>query len=198
MGIPYSVLMPVFANEVLGGGPRTLGVLLTAGGCGALLAALTLAARRSVRGLGRVIPMAAGLFGISLVAFSYSTNLWLSMAILVMTGYGIILQMASSNTLLQTIADDEKRGRVMSFYTMAYLGAAPLGSLLAGTLSMRIGAPNTVRLGGLCVIAGALWFARGLPQLREAIRPIYVRMGIIPEMAEGLQSATQLTTPPED
>lgn len=106
--------------------------------------------------------------------------------------------MASSNTLLQTIADDEKRGRVMSFYTMAYLGTVPVGSLLAGALSSRIGAPNTVRLGGLCAIAGALWFAKGLPQLREAIRPIYVRMGIIPEIATGVQSATQLTTPPED
>lgn len=198
VGIPYSVLMPVFANEILGGGPGTLGLLLTASGGGALLAALLLAARRSVRGLARMIPVAAGLFGIALVAFSFSRSLWLSTAILVVAGFGVILQMASSNTLLQTIVDDEKRGRVMSFYTMAYLGTVPVGSLLAGALSGRIGAPSTVRLGGLCAIAGAVWFAKGLPQIREAIRPIYVRMGIIPELATGVQSATQLTTPPED
>ena len=109
-----------------------------------------------------------------------------------------MVQMASSNTVIQTIVDDEKRGRVMSFYMMAFLGTAPFGSLIAGSLSARIGAPHTLLLGGICCVAGALWFARELPAIRAAVRPIYVRMGILPEVAAGVQTATQLTTPPEE
>ena len=198
VGFPYTVLMPVFASELLGGGPYTLGLLMGAIGCGALAGALFLAARRSVLGLGRIIPLAASVFGGALIAFSFSRVLWLSLAILVVSGFGFMVQMASSNTVIQTIVDDEKRGRVMSFYVMAFLGTAPFGSLLAGTLSTRIGAPHTLLIGGVCCIAAALWFARGLPELRASVRPIYVRLGILQEMTTGIQTASDLMTPPED
>jgi len=197
MGVPYSVLMPIFAGEILGGGPHTLGFLMTAAGCGALTGAVWLAARKSVLGLGRMIPVAAALFGGGLVAFSFSRSLWLSMPLLVVTGFGFIVQMASSNTILQTIVDDEKRGRVMSFYMMAFLGTAPFGSLMAGALSARIGAPHTLLAGGICCLAGALWFRSTLPAIREAIRPIYIRMGILPEVVSGIQQAAELSVPPE-
>jgi MFS family permease len=198
LGVPYSVLMPVFANDVLGGGPHTLGFLMTATGSGALMAALWLAARKSVVGLGRVILYATGLFGAGLVGFSFSRVLWLSVPCLLVAGFGMMVQFASSNTVIQTLVDDEKRGRVMSFYTMCFLGTAPFGSLLAGTLSARIGAPHTVLASGLCCAGAAVWFSRELPQIRSVVRPIYMRMGILPEVATGLQSASQLMTPPED
>jgi MFS family permease len=187
----------VFANDVLGGGPHTLGFLMTATGCGALMGALWLASRKSVVGLGRVILRATFLFGAGLMAFSFSRVLWLSMGCLVVGGFGMMVQFASSNTVIQTIVDDEKRGRVMSFYTMCFLGTAPFGSLLAGALSARIGAPHTVLASGLCCVAAAVWFSRELPDIRSAVRPIYVRMGILPEVAAGIQTASQLTTPPE-
>ena len=129
VGVPYSVLMPVFATTVFHGGPHTLGILMTSSGCGALLGALWLAQRRSVVGLGRVIPMASALFGAGLIAFSFTHVLWLAIPCLVVAGFGFMVQMASSNTVIQTIVDDEKRGRVMSFYMMAFLGTAPFGSL---------------------------------------------------------------------
>lgn len=198
VGAPYAVLMPVFADDVLGGGPQTLGLLMTASGGGALAAALWLAARKSVLGLGRLIPIAAGIFGLGLVGVGFSRMLWLSLIFMIVVGFGLMAQMAASNTLIQTIVDDEKRGRVMSFYVMAILGTAPFGSLMAGTLSARIGAPHTVILGGLCCVAGALWFARGLPLLRQVVRPIYQRMGILPELARAVQTATEPSIPPED
>jgi MFS family permease len=198
VGAPYSVLMPIFAGQILGGGPHTLGFLMTASGCGALLGALWLAARKSVLGLSRVIYLSSAIFGIGLIAFSLSRVLWLSVPCLVVTGFGFMTQLASSNTVLQTIVDDEKRGRIMSFYMMAFLGTAPFGSLVAGTLSARIGAPHTLFLGGIGCIAGALWFASERPAFREAIRPIYVTMGILPEIAAGLQNAAELTIPPEE
>jgi MFS family permease len=198
VGFPYTVLMPVFATEVLGGGPSTLGMLMASIGCGALTGALWLAARRSILGLGRIIPMAAGLFGATLIAFSFSRILWISMILLVFSGIGFIVQMASSNTVIQTIVEDSKRGRVMSFYVMAFLGTAPLGSLLAGTLAERIGAPRTLEVSGVCCLAAALWFARELPKIRAAVRPIYVRLGILPEVTSGLHTASNLMTPPED
>jgi MFS family permease len=198
LGVPYSVLMPVFANDILGGGPHTLGFLMTSIGFGALMAALWLAARKSVVGLGRVILYATGLFGFGLAGFSFSRVLWLSVPCLMVAGFGMMVQFASSNTVIQTIVDDEKRGRVMSFYTMCFLGTAPFGSLLAGSLSARIGAPHTVLASGLCCAVAAMWFSRELPSIRAVVRPIYVRMGILPEMANGLQSAAQLLTPPED
>jgi MFS family permease len=197
VAVPYSVLMPVFANEVLGGGAYTLGFLMTASGVGALGGALWLTTRKSVIGLGRVIWMNTAVFGVGLIGFALSRKLWLSLAFLVVVGVGMMVQMASTNTVIQTIVDEEKRGRVMSFYTMAFLGTAPFGSLIAGALSTRIGAPHTVLLSGILCLAAAAWFSQELPAIRSLVRPIYVRMGILPHVASGLQSATNLMTPPE-
>jgi MFS family permease len=197
VGVPYSVLMPVFATAVFHGGPNTLGFLMTASGCGALAGALWLAQRKSVVGLGRIIPIATALFGAGLIAFSFSSILWIAVPCLVVAGFGFMVQMASSNTVIQTIVDDEKRGRVMSFYMMAFLGTAPFGSLMAGWMSSRIGAPDTLRVGGVCCAAGAFWFFTELPEIRAAVRPIYVRMGILPEVATGLGSAAASAVPPE-
>jgi len=196
VGMPYTVLMPVFANTVLHGGPNTLGLLMAASGIGALVGALFLAARKSVLGLGKYIPLMAGTFGAGLVAFSFSRMLWLSLLLMVVTGLGFMVQMASSNTVLQTIVDEDKRGRVMSFYTMAFMGTAPFGSLLAGSVAERIGAPHTLLFGGIGCILGALWFAQSLPALRRDVRPIYVKIGILPEMATGIQQSTELSIPP--
>ena len=197
VGVPYAVLMPVFAATIFHGGPHTLGTLMTSSGCGALLGALWLAQRRSVIGLGRVIPIASALFGVGLITFSLVRGMWLAIPCLVVAGFGFMVQMASSNTVIQTIVDDEKRGRVMSFYMMAFLGTAPFGSLAAGWLSSRIGAGPTLFAGGVCCIAGALWFARTLPAIRVAVRPIYVRLGILPEVASGLAQAAEVSVPPE-
>jgi MFS family permease len=180
VGMPYTVLMPMVATEMLSGGPTTLGLLMAAIGVGALVGAVILAARKSVLGLGRVIPLAAGTFGVGLIAFSFSHLLWFSMAFLVVTGLGFMVQMASSNTLLQTIVDEDKRGRVMSFYTMAVMGITPFGSLLAGGVAHGIGAAFTLRLGGIGCVVGALWFAHSLPALRQALHPIYAKIGILP------------------
>jgi MFS family permease len=139
--------MPVFATTVFHGGPHTLGLLMTSSGCGALFAALWLAGRRSVVGLGRVIPIAAAVFGAGLIAFSVAPALWLAMPCLFLAGFGFMVQMASSNTIIQTIVDDEKRGRVMSFYMMAFLGTAPFGSLIAGSMSEQIGPARTLPVG---------------------------------------------------
>jgi MFS family permease len=124
-------------------------------------------------------------------------NFWIALPCLTVAGFGFMVQMASSNTVLQTIVDDEKRGRVMSFYTMAFLGTVPFGSLIAGWLSSRIGAPNTLVLGGICCLVGAAFFARSLPMLRTYVRPIYVKLGIIPEVSSGLANAAELSVPPE-
>jgi len=180
VGMPYTVLMPVFASTTLHGGPHTLGFLMAATGVGALLGAVFLASRRTVLGLGRVVPIMAGVFGTGLIGFSLSRSLWMALPLLVLTGLGFMVQMASSNTLLQTLVDDDKRGRVMSFYTMAFMGMTPFGSLLAGALAHRIGTPHTLLLGGVGCILGALWFGTRLPRLRALVRPVYVRMGILP------------------
>jgi MFS family permease len=197
VGVPYSVLMPVFATRVFQGGPHTLGMLMTASGCGALLGALWLAGRRSVVGLGRVIPTATAVFGVGLIGFSLAPALWLAIPCLVVAGFGFMVQMASSNTIIQTIVDDGKRGRVMSFYMMAFLGTAPFGSLLAGWMSSRIGPAHTLQVGGVCCLGAAAWFARTLPALRAVVRPIYVRLGILPEVAAGLNTAAEVSVPPE-
>lgn len=198
VGSPYTVLMPVFASNVLHGGANTLGFLMAGSGVGALTAAITLAARRTVLGLGRVIPLSAGLFGVGLIGFGASRWISLSLALMFLTGFGMMRQLAASNTVLQTIVEPDKRGRVMSFYSVAFLGIAPFGSLLAGALASRVGAPLTLISGGVLCVAGSLWFARKLPLLRELIRPIYAELGILPvEVAAGLQSATALQTPPE-
>jgi MFS family permease len=197
VGMPYTVLMPVFANEILHGGPNTLGLLMAASGVGALAGAMLLAARRSVLGLGKFIPLMAGAFGAGLIAFSFSRALWLSLLLMVVTGLGFMVQMAASNTVLQTIVEEDKRGRVMSFYMMAFMGTAPFGSLLAGSMADKIGAPHTLLIGGLGCITGAIWFATSLPALRREVRPIYIKIGILPEMAAGIQSTSELSVPPE-
>lgn len=196
VGSPYMVLMPMVAATVLGGGPHTLGFLMSSAGVGALCGALWLATRRSVLGLGRVITLAAAAFGLGLLGFAWSNSLWTAVPCLVAAGGGLMIQMASSNTILQTIVDDDKRGRVMSLFVMAFMGAAPIGSLLAGSLSERYGAAVTLALCGVCCLGGSLWFHRRLPALREAVRPIYTRLGIIPEVAAGIDTAA--TLPPEE
>lgn len=194
VGVPYTVLIPIFAGGILHGGPHTLGLLMTSTGVGALCGAVWLASRKSVLGLGGVIPMAAAVFGGGLIAFSFSRTLWLSAPLLVVTGAGFMIQMASSNTIVQTIVDDDKRGRVMSFFMMSFLGAAPFGSLIAGSLADRYGAPLTLAAGGACCLAGAAWFASNLEEIRASIRPIYRRMGILPAVvAQGLDAAARLT-----
>jgi MFS family permease len=184
-GMPYSVLMPIFAAEVLHGGPNTLGLLMSAVGVGALVGTVSLTMRRSIVGLGKRIVIATALCGAALIAFGTSHILWLSILILPFVGFGLMQQMAPSNTILQTIVDDEKRGRVMSFYSMAFLGMAPFGSLLAGNLAAKIGAPQTLMVNGAVCLVGSLWFARRLPAIRLVVRPIYVKMGILPETMIG-------------
>ena len=198
VGMPYTVLMPIFASQVLHGGPHTLGFLMTASGVGALISAVTLAARRTVLGLGGMIGISAGIFGATLIAFAASRVFWISIAVLVGTGFGFLQQMAASNTILQTIVAEEKRGRVMAYYAMAIQGMAPFGSLLAGALAARIGAPPTLACSGSLCILGAIWFRRRLPEIRRLVRPIYTQMGILPEVAAGIQSASALQTPPEN
>ena len=197
MGTPYTVLLPVIAREVLGGGAGTLGALTSAAGLGALGGALYLASRKSVLGLGRVLAASAMVFGLGLVGFSRVGVLWLALPLLVVAGAGMMLQMAASNTIVQTLVDEDKRGRVMSLFAVAFFGTVPFGSLLAGALADRLGARNTILVGGVaCVLAGVA-FLRALPELRRVVRPIYVRMGILPEVAQGIDSAAELTRPPE-
>jgi MFS family permease len=195
VGMPYVVLMPVFAKDVLHGGPHALGFLMGASGVGALVGALYLASRRSVLGLGRLIPITASVFGIGLIAFSLSHVLVISLLFILMVGFGQMVQMASSNTVLQTIVDDDKRGRTMSLYTMAFMGMTPFGSLLAGSLASKIGAPGTLIVGGIACLLGSAFFANKLPSMRQGVRPIYVKKGIIPEIASGIQTATESSIP---
>jgi MFS family permease len=185
MGMPFVVLMPIFAKKVLHGGPHTLGFLMAAMGLGALVSALSLAARRNVRGLVRMIPIAAAVFGAGLIGFGLSHWFWLSMAMVFIAGMGMMQGMAASNTVIQTIVTEDKRGRVMSYYTMAFMGMAPFGSLLAGTMAQAVGAPWTVIMNGSVILVGAAWFTTRLPKLRSQIRPIYREMGIL--QAEELQ-----------
>jgi MFS family permease len=179
MGMPYTVLMPAISANVLHGGAHTLGFLMTASGAGALGGALYLASRRSVLGLGRVMTISAIAFGVGLTAFSFSRTLWVSLLVLPVVGAGMMITMASTNTIIQTVVQEELRGRVMAFYTMAFLGTAPIGSLLAGVAADRIGAQRTILFGGLACIAAGVWFARRLPVLRELVRPIYLERGIL-------------------
>ncbi len=180
MGMPFVVLMPIFAARVLHGGPHTLGFLMGAMGVGALVSALSLAARKSVRGLIRMIPIAAAVFGLGLIGFGLSRVFWLSMIMVFVAGMGMMQGMASSNTIIQTIVSEDKRGRVMSYYTMAFMGMAPFGSLLAGTMAHKVGAPLTVIMNGSAVLLGAVWFMTQLPAVRREIRPVYREMGILP------------------
>lgn len=179
LGMPYMVLMPVFATDFLHGGAETLGFLMGSSGLGALFGALYLASRGSVVGLGRTIAIASAIFGVCIGAFSLSRSFWLSMVLLLGAGCAMILQIASSNTIIQTIVEEDKRGRVMSLFTMAFMGMAPFGSLLEGSLASHIGAPNALLVNGACCLLGAAFFARKLPSLRAIVLPIYAKMGII-------------------
>jgi len=198
MGIPYTVLLPVFARDILHGGAHTFGFLMAAAGIGAFVSAILLASRKSVLGLGKIIPIAAAVFGLAVAAFAFSRSLWPSLALLFIAGLGMMAQIASSNTILQTLVDDDKRGRVMSLFTMSFMGMAPFGSLLAGALAGKIGVTNTLFIGGVGCIVGALIFASQLSMIREHIIPIYRQKGIIPEVTAGIQTATDLTVPPEE
>lgn len=179
MGMPYTVLMPAVAARTLHGGPHTLGFLMTASGCGAVVGALYLASRRSVVGLGRAMTVATIAFGVGLVAFSLTRVVWLALLVLPIVGGGMMVEMASTNTILQTIVEERLRGRVMAFYTMAFLGTAPIGSLIAGVVADRVGPGTTILMGGLACVAAGIWLATQLPALREQVRPIYVERGII-------------------
>ncbi len=180
MGWPFMVLMPVFAAQVLHGGPHTLGFLMGAVGVGSLASALSLVVRKSVRGLLKMIPIAAAVFGIGLISFGLSQNLWLSLPMMLVTGFGMMQGLTTSNTILQTLVDEKMRGRVMSYYTMAFVGMAPFGSLMAGGLAHAIGAPRTVIISGIACILGALWFWSRMTEIRTVMRPTYQRLGIVP------------------
>jgi MFS family permease len=181
MGMPYMVLMPVFARDILHGGSHSFGFLMGATGVGALGGAIFLASRKTVLGSGKIIVIASSIFGIGLIGFSLSRLFFLSLFLMGWTGFGMMVQMAASNTVLQTIVDEDKRGRVMSFYTMAFMGTVPFGGLFAGSLASKIGAPATVMMGGFACLLGATLFAMKLPSLRMMVRPIYVSKGIIHE-----------------
>ncbi len=187
MGMPYMVLMPIFAASVLHGGPHTLGFLMGAAGAGALVSAFSLVLRRSVRGLTKMIPTAAIIFGVGLFCFGLSRWLWLSLVLMLLVGFGMLQGMTVSNTIIQTLVPEDRRGRVMSYYTAAFMGMAPFGSLLAGSLAHWIGAPRTVMFTGSCCIAGGLWFWSRLPAIRREMRPVYEQLGIllpVPEVVE--------------
>ena len=180
MGYSYSVLLPVFAGQILHGDARTLGWLTGASGVGALISALSLTVRKSVLGLTRMLQIASATLGAALIMFGLSRTLWLSLAFMVLVGFGMMQAAAVSNTVIQSLVPEDKRARVMSYYTMAFFGASPFGSLFAGALAHRIGAPATVMLTGACCIAGAVWFTLDLPKVRAIMRPIYQQMGLIP------------------
>ena len=183
-GMPYTVLVPVFAKEILHGGAHTFGFLMSAGGCGALIGTIYLASRKSVLGLGNVIVLAGLLFAIGVSSFAVSSNINISFVSLVVAGFGAITMIASCNTILQTILDEHMRGRVMSFFAVAFLGMAPFGSFGAGTMAGIIGPRDTLLLGAVCCLVGALLFTRKLPSIRESVRPIYMKMGIIRDITE--------------
>ena len=179
LGYPYSVLLPVFAGQVLHGGATTLGWLTGASGVGALISALSLAMRKTVAGLTRMVQISAAMLGVALILFGFSHALWLSLVLMVFAGFGLIQSAAVSNTIIQSLVPDDKRGRVMGYYTTAFFGAAPFGSLLAGALGHRIGAPHTVMLTGACCVAAAIWFTFERPKVRAIMRPIYQEMGLL-------------------
>jgi len=195
MGMPYTVLMPVFAKNILHGGSHTFGFLMGAAGIGALCGSLYMAARKNVIGLSRIIAWSSAVFGFGLCVFSFSNYFLLSICIMVFVGLGFTLQMASCNTLLQTIVDDDKRGRVMSLYAMAFMGTAPFGSYFAGAMASRIGAPFTLLFGGVSCIIGSIIFARKLPKIKLMIRPIYIKMGIIAEDKKETDDIVEMSHP---
>jgi MFS family permease len=189
VAMPYTVLMPLFADRILGGGARGLGILMGATGAGALLGALTLASRSGVSGLGRWVAFSCGGFGLSLVLFAYSRHFWLSAALLLPVGFCMMLQMSSSNTLIQAMSPDHLRGRIMAVYSMMFMGLAPFGALFGGALADRLGAPLTVAGGAVAAIGGAVWFYRYLPRIRVEARRL-----IIAQTAVGGEPAQEMTS----
>ena len=179
VGMPYSVLMPLFADRILHGGARGLGILMGATGVGALAGALTLALKKGLRGISRIISLCALGFGTSLILFSFSRYFWLSALLLVPVGYSMMVQMASSNTLLQSMSPDRLRGRVLAVYSMMFMGMAPFGALFAGAIAERIGAPYTVAVGGVACICGGLFFARNLSTFRDAARKMVLAQQMV-------------------
>jgi MFS family permease len=188
VAMPYTVLMPVFADKVLHGGARGLGILMGATGVGALLGALTLASRTGVRGLGRWVAFACAGFGVGLVLFALSRHFWLSVALLLPVGFCMMLQMSASNTLIQAMVPDDMRGRVMALYSMMFMGMAPFGALFGGAVADRLGAPLAVAIGGLACVGGAAWFGSQLPKIR-----IEARRLIIAQAIAGGEPAQQMT-----
>lgn len=184
MGMPFMVLLPIFAGKVLHGDAHTLGYLTGASGVGALVSAASLALRKNVRGLTTMIQIAAAMFGVGLILFGLSHVLWLSMLLMLVVGFGMMQGLAASNTVIQTLVPEDKRGRVMSYYTMAFVGMAPFGSLLAGFLAHHLGAPHTVMITGSVCVLGSVWFTTQLKSVRDVMRPIYREMGIIPTPQE--------------
>jgi MFS family permease len=180
MGYPFAVLLPVFAVQVLHGGAATLGWLTGASGIGALVSALSLALRKSIVGLTRMLQIAAAMLGAALVLFGLSRTLWVSLLLMAFVGFGLMQSAAVSNTIVQSLVPEDKRARVMSYYTMAFFGAAPFGSLLAGALAHRMGAPNTLIFTGAFCLLGSVWFTLELPKIRAVMRPIYREMGLLP------------------
>jgi len=197
-GMPYTVLMPVFAKDILHGGAHTLGFLMGAVGVGAFSGAIYLASRKSVLGLGKLIVTAGILFGIGLILFSQSQSIYFSLLFLTITGASMMMQSASCNTILQTIVDDKMRGRVMSFYTMSFAGMMPFGSLISGSMASALGAPETLTIGGIICIIGGIIFAFQLKTIRKLVAPIYRKIGIIPEIAAAVQNTSNMRVPPEN
>lgn len=180
MGFPYRVLLPIFAGDVLHGNATTLAWLTGASGVGALASALSLALRKTVLGLTRMLQVAAAMLGVGLILLGLSRSLWLSVVIMMFVGFGMMQALAVSNTIIQTLVHDDKRARVMSYFVMALFGMAPFGSLLSGALAHRIGGPHTVMITGACCFLGAVWFTLERPKVRAVMRPIYEEMGILP------------------
>jgi MFS family permease len=178
VGMPYTILMPIFADKILHGGARGLGILMGATGVGALFGALTLASRSGVHGLGRWVAFSCGGFGVSLILFSWSRNFWISAALLLPVGFSMMLQMSSSNTLIQAMVPDHLRGRVMAVYSMMFMGMAPFGALLGGALADRLGAPITVTMGAVASVGGAALFGLQLPKIRVEARQLIVAQGL--------------------
>lgn len=180
-GAPYYVLTPIIAGRILHGGANTLGFLMAAAGIGALVCAIALVLRRSPRGLARLTAIAIGIFSLASVGLGLSHLFWASMALMALAGYGLMTQIVASNTIIQTLVDDDKRGRVMAFYTIALQGSMPIGSLLGGSLASRVGAPATLIASGLACALLALWFWTKLPEMRPTMRTRYAELGILPE-----------------
>ena len=183
MGYPYALLLPFFATGMLHGGPVTLGWLTGAAGIGAVVSGLSLAARKSVVGLTRMLQVSSAMLGVGLMLFGISHSLWSSLILMAVVGFGLMQCGSVSNTIIQILVPEEKRARVMSYYTMAFFGTAPFGSLFSGTLAHWIGAPYTVVVTGSCCVAGSIWFTTELPKIRTVMKPIYQQMGLLAKTA---------------